>query len=1003
MEAEKKKPEAVCPGKKLDVETVREKLTEATGPRYWRTLEELTQAEGFEELLHREFPRGASEWLDPVTRRGFLQVMGASLALAGLGACIKQPLEPIVPYVRQPEELVLGKPLFFASAFPLSGYAAPILVESHEGRPTKIEGNPQHPATLTSGTDAYTQGSLLTLYDPDRSPTNTYLGDVRPFASFQGAIRAPLLAQRAIQGAGIRFLTRTVGSPTLASQMRAILQLYPAAKWHQWEPVNRDNAYNGARMAFGTAVETRYQLEQADVILSLDANFLFGGFPGFVRYARDFAARRRPDERPMNRLYVIESSATTTGGKADHRLPVRAPEVEQYARAIASALGINAAGSVPDGHQKWIAALAKDLQAHRGRSVVIAGETQPPIVHALAHAMNELLGNVGQTVVHTDPVVPNPEDEAASLKELVADLQAGKVDMLVMVEGNPVYDAPADLNFPDAIGKAPLRIHFGLYQDETAAHAHWHVNEAYYLESWSDARTFDGTASIVQPLIAPLYNGRSVHEFLAVFQDQPDASAYDLVRGYWRAQYAGADFESWWRKSVHDGFIAGTDLAPKAVKVTMTSFASAAQASAQLPQGDTVDVVYRHDPSIYDGRFANNGWLQELPKPMTQVTWGNPILMSPATAQRLGLTRSDLVSLERNGRKAEAGVWIQPGHPDNEVTVYLGFGRTRVGRAGNSVGFSAYDLRTSDALWFAGGVKLRKTGSGFPIATTQGWQMIEGRHQVRGATIEQYRADPEFAQKVTATPPNALTLYPQYDYTGYAWGMNIDLNSCVGCNACVIACQAENNIAVVGKTEVLRGRHMHWLRVDNYYEGDMANPYMHFQPLPCMQCENAPCEVVCPVNATVHSTEGLNDQVYNRCVGTRYCSNNCPYKVRRFNFFLFQDWNTPQWKMMRNPEVSIRSRGVMEKCTYCTQRIVKARIAAEEENRLVRDGEVMTACQQACPAGAIIFGDINDKNSQVARLKSSTRNYGVLAELNTRPRTTYLAGVRNPNPEIPEV
>jgi molybdopterin-containing oxidoreductase family iron-sulfur binding subunit len=1001
MDAEKKKPEAICPGKKLDLETVRTQLSQATGPRYWRTLEELTQAEGFEELLQREFPRGASEWLDPVTRRGFLKLMGASLALAGLGACVKQPLEPIVPYVRQPEQITLGKPLFYATQFPLSGYAAPILVESHEGRPTKIEGNPDHPAFLTSGTDAFTQASILTLYDPDRSPTNTYLGDVRPFPAFQVAIRGPLMAERAVNGAGLRFLTQTVSSPTLAAQLSALRRRYPAAKWHQWEPANRDSARNGARMAFGRVVDTQYRLEQADVILSLDADFLCGGFPGFARYARDYAQRRRPDERPMNRLYVIESSPTTTGGKADHRLPVRASEVEQYARAIASGIGINAGGRVNnDRDRRWVAALVKDLQAHRGRCVMIAGETQPPIVHALAHAMNDALANVGQTVLYTDPAEANPVDQGASLKDLVNDLNTNQVDVLVIVGGNPVYDAPAELDFATAMGKAPLRIHLGLYQNETAARCQWHVNEAFYLEGWSDARAYDGTAGIIQPLIAPLYNGKTAHEFLAAFGDQPEATAYDLVRGYWMTQPQGPDFEQWWRKSVHDGFMAGTASPPQPVKLTMTSFAPAAEANP--PAADELEIVFRRDPSIYDGRFANNGWLQELPKPMTQITWGSPLLLSPATAQRLQLKSEDLVDLELNGRHVQAAVWIQVGHPDNAATAFLGFGRTQAGRAGTAVGFSAYQVRTSDGLWFARGLKLRKTGSGFPLASTQGSQMIQGRHMVRGATLEEYQKDPAFANQVGFTPPRALTLYPNYQYKGYAWGMNIDLNSCVGCNACVVACQAENNIPVVGKMEVLRGRHMHWLRIDNYYEGDMANPRMFFQPIPCMQCEDAPCELVCPVGATVHTTEGLNDQVYNRCVGTRYCSNNCPYKVRRFNFLLFQDWNTPQYKMMRNPEVSIRSRGVMEKCTYCVQRISAGRIEAEEEDRLIRDGEVLTACQQACPAGAIIFGDINDPKSRATGLKANPRDYGVLADLNTRPRTTYLAAVRNPNPEVPE-
>ncbi len=989
----------VCPGKKLDLNTVRERLSGARGPRYWRTLEELTQAPGFQELLEREFPRGASEWVDPITRRGFLQLMGASMALAGLGACVKQPLEPIVPYVRQPEQLVLGKPLFFASAFPLGGYAMPILVESHEGRPTKIEGNPEHPESR-GATDAYTQASILTLYDPDRSPTNTYLGEVRPYGAFQGALRGPLMAQRAARGAGLRFLTQTVTSPTLASQLTTLLRQYPEAKWHQWEAVNRDNARNGAVMAFGSGLDTQYRLDKADVILALDADFLCGGFPGFVRLASEYAARRHPEQGPMNRLYIIESAATTTGGKAEHRLPIRASDVEHCARAIATALGIQAGGEVDDHHHRWMAALAKDLQGHRGRSAVIPGETQPPIVHALAHAINESLGNVGQTVFHTEPVAANPVDQGASIRELMGDLNAGKVDMLIIIGGNPAYDAPADLDFVNAMGKATLRVHLGLYQNETAARCHWHVNEAHYLEGWSDARAHDGSATILQPLIAPLYGGRNAHEFLAAFTDQPDTSAYDALRSYWRTQHTGADFEEWWRKAVHDGFIAGTASPPRQPPVKMTSFAPA---QTNAPATDELEIVFRHDPSIYDGRFANNAWLQELPKPMNQITWGNPLLVGPATAQRLKLKGEDLAEVELHGRRLECAIWVQAGVPENTLVAHLGFGRTNVGRTGVSVGANTYQLRTSDALWFGRGVKLRPTGGTFPLASTQGSQLIQGRHQVRAATLEEYQKNKEFAHEVQSGPPRGLTLYPNYQYTGYAWGMEIDLNACIGCNACVVACQSENNIPVVGKTEVKRGRHMHWLRVDNYYEGDMANPRTFFEPVPCMHCEDAPCELVCPVNATVHSTEGLNEQVYNRCVGTRYCSNNCPYKVRRFNFFLFQDWNTPQFKMMRNPEVTVRSRGVMEKCTYCVQRINHARIQAEEEDRLIRDGEIRTACQQACPTGAIIFGDINNADSRIAKLKANPRNYGVLEDLNTRPRTTYLAAVRNPNPEVPEV
>jgi len=608
---------------------------------------------------------------------------------------------------------------------------------------------------------------------------------------------------------------------------------------------------------------------------------------------------------------------------------------------------------------------------------------------------------VGKTVFYTDPVDANPVNQTNSIKDLVADMRAGKVDMLFILGGNPAYDAPADLGFADALKNAsiPTRIHLGLYQDETAELCHWHVNEAHYLEAWGDTRACDGSVCIVQPLIAPLYGGKSIYEMVALLAGQSDASGHELVQSYWKKQHPGADFDAFWRKSLHDGWIEGTTFQAKQVSLNASKF--------QEPAGydpKSIEINFHRDPSIHDGRFANNGWLQELPKPMSKMTWDNPVLVGPAMAARLGLKSEDLITLELNGKKQTAPVWIQAGHPDNSVTVFLGYGRRRAGRAGTGAGFDMYAIRPSATPWFATGVNLTKAGGTYKLASTQGYQTMDtpegARPQVRSASLEEYHKEPDFAKE--EQPPAELTLYKPYPYEKepYAWGMAIDLNSCVGCNNCIIACQSENNIAVVGKEQVVLGRHMHWLRVDAYYQGDRDNPKAYFQPVPCMQCENAPCEVVCPVGATVHSSEGLNDMTYNRCVGTRYCSNNCPYKVRRFNFLLFQDWETPQYKMMRNPDVTVRSRGVMEKCTYCVQRITQHRIDSEKEDRKIQDGELQTACQQSCPANAIVFGNINDPNSQVSKLKAGARNYGLLAELNTRPRTTYLAEIRNPNPEL---
>ncbi len=1038
MDENKSKREDICPSKKLDLTSVRARIDQATahdaglsekektGPEYWRSLEELAGSQDFQEALHREFPKGASEWVDSVSRRGFLKVMGASLGLAGMTGCVRLPLEPIVPYVRQPENVIPGRPMFYATAVTLGGYASPVLVESHLGRPTKIEGNDLHPASL-GGTDIFTQASILGLYDPDRSQSVMSMGDQRSWKAFLEAIRGPLSAQRALQGAGVRILTPTISSPTLADQLRNFLKIYPQAKWHAYEPVNRDNVLEGAKMAFGQPVETRYDFSKADVIVSLDADFLYAGFPGNTRYIRDFAKRRNPEIPPnvngvirnvpgdpsnMNRLYVLESTPSSTGAKADHRLPVRADDVGRlFGRLLDGGHTLREVGSrnsgLPEDQHQFMAAVQEELANHRGTSLVIVGDHQPPSLHALAQAVNASLGNVGKTVFYTDPVDANPINQSQSLKELVADMNAGKVDLLIILGGNPAYDAPADLNFADALksGKVPLRVHHGLYQNETAELCQWHVNASHELEAWGDGRAYDGTVSIIQPLIAPLYSGKSALEFVALLSGQPDATGYDLVRAYWQTQHTGADFEQFWRKSLHDGWIEGTAFAPKSV----TAKSAAASSESEPADANAVELNIRRDPTIYDGQFSNNGWLQELPKPMSKLTWDNAVLIGPKMANRLGIKVEDVVELELDGggnkKKITGPVWVQAGHPDNSVTITLGYGRKRAGRVGTAQGFDAYALRTTTNPWIATGVQIRKTGETYKLASTQGMQSMDtpnGDHRplVRETTLEDYRKEPNFAKEEET--PYELSLYKPYPYKeeDYAWGMTIDLNACVGCNNCILACQSENNIAVVGKEQTQLGRHMHWIRVDAYYQGDRDNPKAYFQPVPCMQCENAPCEVVCPVAATNHTTEGLNDMVYNRCVGTRYCSNNCPYKVRRFNFLLFQDWETPQYKMMRNPDVSVRSRGVMEKCTYCVQRISERRIDAEREDRKINDAELQTACQQSCPAGAIIFGNINDPNSNVSKLKAQARNYSLLGELNTRPRTTYLAEVRNPNPEL---
>ncbi|MDX6711180.1 MAG: hypothetical protein QOH96_2196 [Blastocatellia bacterium] len=998
-------------------------LAQKSGKQFWRSLEELSDSPEFHEFVAREYPQHAEEWNSPVERRTFLKIMGASLALAGLSGCVYQPPEKIVPYVNTPEGEIPGKPLFYASAMTLGGYASGILARSSDGRPTKIEGNPDHPDSL-GATDLFAQGSLLCLYDPDRATTVTLNEQISPWTKFLGDILGLLNTERPRGGSGLRFLTETVTSPTLATQIKSILTEFPKAKWHQYEPASRSNAHLGAKMAFGQPVNTTYDFEKADRIFSIEGDFLFSG-PGHLRYTRTYSRRRKVvgAHAELNRLYVIESNRTRTGAKADHRLGLKPSEIEGFVRAVAAGVGAKFSGIQGSAgqHGAWVATLVRDLQSVPGKSLVIVGDEQPPIVHALAHAMNDALGNVGTTVFHTDPVEANPQDQIASLRELVQDLNSGAAETLVILGGNPAYTAPVDFNFKDALQKAKLAIHLSSHKDETSEFCHWNIPESHYLESWGDARAFDGTVTIIQPLIEPLYSDcRTAHEVLAAFSQQSDRKPYDLLQDYWRTQITG-DFDKIWRKAVHDGIVPNTALPVKTFALSPTW--PTQDGTAPVQPGGSLEIVFRTDPTIYDGRFANNGWLQELPKPLSHITWDNVATMSPRTAADLGLNQTegykgglehvDTANLTFQNRTLNnVPIWIQPGQPDGVVTLQLGYGRTRVGRIGNQTGFNAYTIRPSDTPWAGVGLTVQSAGGKYDIASTQLHHNMENRDIVRIQTVDEYNKEPDFAAELLPNPTDEESFYKDgreiFDYKkqgfGYAWGMAIDTNSCVGCNACVVACVSENNIPVVGKEQVQRGREMHWLRVDSYHRGTDENspegPY--FMPVPCMHCENAPCEPVCPVHATVHSSEGLNDMVYNRCVGTRYCSNNCPYKVRRFNFLLYQDWNTPTYKLMRNPEVTVRSRGVMEKCTYCVQRIQNAKIDSERENRTVRDGEIVTACAAVCPAEAIVFGNINDPDSQVSKLKAQGRNYALLADLNTRPRTTYLSVVTNPNKEITE-
>ncbi len=1068
---------------KTNFASLRDKILAKNGKDYWRSVEEFADAPEFEEFVKHEYPVQAEEWDNSLSRRNFIKVMGASLALAGLSGCVIQPNEKIVPYVSQPENIIPGKPLYFATAMTLGGVATGLLAKSNEGRPTKIEGNPEHPGSL-GATDVLAQASLLNMYDPDRSKEVTYRGEPKTWQGFMTELRAKVDENRADGGAGIRFLSETVTSPTLLAQLDQIKKELPNSKFYQFEPINKDNSTAGAKMAFGSAVNTVYKFDQADRILTLDAD-IFSSFN--VRYMKDFAKKRKYNEetKTINRLYSVETTMSLTGAKADHRLAVKPSQLIEIAKALAAAVGVSGATSTYKENAQWISAAAKDLTANKGKSIVIAGDNQPPIVHALAFAMNNALGNAGTTVIYTEPLVANADvTQVEQLRSLVQEIDGGAVKMLVFLGGNPVYNTPSDLKLnAERLNKVPLRVHLGPYFDETAELCHWHVSEKHYLEMWSDTRSFDGTVSIVQPLIYPLYDSKSAHEVVQLFfKENYDKKDYDIIREFWQKQSlnmtvkpvaavsetkeaapkteakvettatpaakatpnvptaaaattttgtppVAKNFEDNWRKIVHDGFIPNSEAKPKSVSVNAGFMSQTQPAPAN---GGSLEISILPDPCVYDGRFTNNGWLQELPNPLNKVTWENVLLISPKTAQDLKLnlgndaeeftggaqgtsfinTRggnqfSDLVKVKYNGGEIAkaAPVWITPGQPDGVVTVFLGYGRTKAGRVGNDLGYNAYDIQRSDAMTFGSG-ELSKTGESATVASTQIHFNMEGRDLLRVRNIdelEKFEKQDEQENEYDKTMYRPEDFQPLYD-TNHRWGMSIDLNNCVGCNACVLACQSENNIPVVGKEQIERSREMQWLRIDTYYSGTPDNPTgPNFQPLLCQQCEQAPCEVVCPVHATVHSAEGLNDMVYNRCIGTRYCSNNCPYKVRRFNFLLYQDWDTPQYKLMRNPEVTIRSRGVMEKCTYCTQRIASARIEAEKDGRKINDGEIVTACQAVCPTDAIVFGDLNDKESQVVKMKEDHRNYVLLNELNTQPRTTYLAGLKNPNREMPDI
>jgi molybdopterin-containing oxidoreductase family iron-sulfur binding subunit len=993
---------------------------------YWRSLAEIEDRPEFRNALEREFPEGASELPAGVTRRDMMMLLGASLSLAGTAGCLRRPVEEIVPYVTAPEDVVPGIPRHYATTMPFRRSAYGLIVESHEGRPTKIEGNPAHPSTL-GASSSRVQASVLGLYDPDRSQSVALKGEKKSWNDFVAAWKELAKAHAADGGAGLAVLSESFSSPTRARLMADLTAKYPKAQWATYDAVSDENRLAGLKQAAGRDVDLMLRFDRASVILCLDADPLLTD-PEMIRHARGFATGRHAPStgsghaETMNRLYAVEGVFSLTGAMADHRLRLESRQIAPFVAALAARLGAAGAtapgAAIPGVDPRWIDALAKDLLAHRGKSVIVAGERQPAAVHAAVCALNTHLGNTGTTVSYyetKDAALPS----LSSLVSLVTAMNAGTVQTLLILGGNPVFDAPADLDFASALAKVPHSIAVTHAVDETASKAEWHIPRAHYLESWGDARALGGPVSVIQPLILPLFGAKSDLEVVGLMAVDADLPGYNIVRETWQQTIlADGDFDKQWNRVLHDGLLAGSEL-PEVSPGSNAAFAELSQAASGSPSG--LEVVFLPSPAIHDGRFANDAWLQELPDPLTKLTWDNPALVSPKTAESLSLSSGDVVRVEHAGRAVELAVSILPGMADNVVAMTLGYGRSRAGRVGSGVGFDTYPLRASTALGFASGIAVSKRGGKYPLSATQNHGSMEGRPIVRESTLaelhEKHEAKPaaEGAHAPAPHPkgiPSPLGVYPQepahfslwkehtYDQ-GTQWGMTIDLNACIGCNACMTACQSENNIPVVGKRQVANGREMHWIRVDRYFSGDPAeNPEVVFQPVPCMHCEDAPCEQVCPVAATVHDEQGLNVMVYNRCIGTRYCSNNCPYKVRRFNFFNFTKDTPDILKLAMNPDVTVRARGVMEKCTYCTQRINRARIDSKLTGRELKDGDVKTACQQACPAQAIEFGNLRDQASRVVKAKADPRNYALLEELNTKPRTTYLTKVRNPNPEL---
>ncbi len=1017
------------------------------GKDYWRSLGELADTPEFRAHVEREFPFLAEDADRGFDRRRFLQLMAASIGLTGLAGC-RRPQMEILPYATKPEEVVPGLPTYYATTIPRPGTALPVLVESHEGRPTKIEGNPQHPAS-GGATDARGQAAVLDLYDPDRSKRVKKKGEDSDWAAFTQFADAHFAGLRKNKGKGLRFLGEDVSSPAVNLLREHLKQTMPEAAWHVYEPLGRDNVREGARLAFKESVLPTYRFDEAAVVVALDCDFL-GLEEDAVAHTRGFAKKRRDEHHP-NRLYAVENHFTVTGAKADHRLRVPASQVRDVALALAKALeveGLPPPSAAPSwgklSADEWAKAIADDLLKHKDKgTIVLAGRRQPAAVHAVVHLINEKLGNHGKTV----RLLPAPEP-AKSLAALVEEIKDNQVDTLVILGGDPVYDAPSDFDLgPKLHGFVKHTVRLGLYEDETSRHCGWHIPATHFLEAWGDAETTDGVYSPVQPLIAPLYKEcKSDLELVAYLLDFKAKSGYDVVKEAFKKRAGEAGTDAAFRKFLHLG-VHGGPRAPVQPKPDAKAVADAAKSAPPTVGRDNLELSFHPDSHAYDGRFANNAWMQELPDPVTKLTWDNAAILSPTTARELGVTTGDVLALDLDGRKATAAAFVLPGQADHSVSLSLGYGRKlKHGRVGNDLGFNAYDLRTSKAPDFAAGLKAVKsrTERRYELVSTEDHGALSDvkglQQQLKNRDLlgDSLKHGGHSNGKEHAGHADGKKELPMVEGHGgheehpdlvkpspvdprHKWGMVIDMNVCTGCSACVVACQSENNIPVVGKDEVRRGRHMQWIRVDRYFTGeDVDEPDITFQPVACVHCERAPCELVCPVNATAHSEEGLNLQVYNRCIGTRYCANNCPYKVRRFNWFDYHQRPLDQlrWgpltekgmaetlKMQKNPDVTVRMRGIMEKCTYCVQRIergkIGAKVAAGQSNDYhLPDGSITPACAQACPAGAILFGDVKDPESRVSKAKArKDRNYRLLELLNTRPRTSHHTNVRNLNPAM---